>query len=91
MTLPAFLFGFLIATIYGAAFHFWLGGGAGRLVYYLILAWVGFWMGHLAGWYWDIGFFNLGALYLGMATLGSAVVLAGGHWIIPSINIPKAE
>ena len=49
MTLPALLFGLVVSTLYGAAFHLWQGGGAGRLALYIILSWIGFWIGHLAG------------------------------------------
>jgi len=35
MTLPAFLLGFVLSTLYGAAFHLWRGGSIGRLFFYL--------------------------------------------------------
>lgn len=81
MSLPSYLFGFLLSTLYGAAFHLWRGGGAGRLSLYLISGWAGFWAGQwLAekiGW----TFFSLGPLHLGMATITSAVVLLIAHWL----------
>ena len=81
MTLPAFIFGLLVATLVGALFHFWRGGSFGRLVYYIALSWVGFWAGHfftsLTGW----GFFNVGPLHLGMGLFGSVVSLGVGYWL----------
>jgi len=35
MTLPALLFGLVLASVYGTAFHFWKGGSLGKLLLYL--------------------------------------------------------
>ncbi len=81
MTLPALLFGFLFATLMGAAFHLWKNGGLGRLILYLFLAWIGFWAGHLLavslGWQ----FLSIGPLRFGMAVLGALLFLGMGHWL----------
>ncbi|MEJ5313868.1 MULTISPECIES: hypothetical protein [Anaerolinea] len=81
MTLPALLFGFLFATLIGAAFHLWKDGGFGRLILYLVLAWIGFWAGHLLavslGWH----FLSVGPLRFGMAVLGALLFLGTGHWL----------
>lgn len=81
MTFPAMLFGFLLASFYGALFHFYRGGGIGRLFYYLTLSWVGFSVGHFLaaqlGWV----FISVGPLHLGMATLGSFLFLIAGYWL----------
>lgn len=81
MTLPAFLFGFLLSTLYGAAFHLLRGGGFGRLLLYLLLGWVGFWFGQFIAGQLGWSFGSLGALHLGMATLSSLVFLGIGHWL----------
>lgn len=81
MTLPAFLFGFLVSTLMGAAFHLWKGGGLGRLLLYLILAWIGFWGGHLLAGYLGFTFGSIGPLHLGMAFLIGAVTIFGGYWL----------
>ena len=81
MTLPAFIFGVVISTFYGAAFHFWKGGGAGRLLLYLILGWVGFWIGHLVAGFLNWSFDSLGALHFGTATVGAFLFLAIGYWL----------
>ena len=81
MTLPAILFGVLISTLYGALFHLWRGGSVGRLIFYLFLAWAGFWSGQLLairlGW----TFLSVGSLHLGLATLLSGVFLFAGYWL----------
>jgi hypothetical protein len=81
MTLPAFLFGFLISTLLGAMFHLWKNGGFGRLLLYLIFAWVGFWAGHLLGNSLGWTFISIGPLRLGMALLVAAFTLYVGNWL----------
>jgi len=81
MTLPALLFGILISTIYGVVFHLFRGGGAGRLILYVILAWVGFWAGQLIADQIGINLINIGPLHMGIATLGSWLFLGIGYWL----------
>lgn len=82
MTLPSFVLGATLATFFGASFHLWRGGGLGRLLLYLALAWVGFWSGHWVALQADWGLFRIGPLYLGIAVLGSLGLLFGGHWLL---------
>ena len=81
MTLPSFLIGIVISSLYGAVFHLWRGGGLGRLILYLILAWIGFWLGHFVGNALGWTFFSLGPLRLGTATLGAVLTLGVGYWL----------
>jgi uncharacterized membrane protein YeaQ/YmgE (transglycosylase-associated protein family) len=81
MTLPAFLLGMLISSLYGMFFHFWKRGGLGRLLLYLILGWTGFWAGHWLAGRLGLSFDSLGPLHLGMATLGSFIFLFIGYWL----------
>lgn len=81
MTLPALLFGFLLSSAYGATFHLWRGGGAGRLLLDLFLSWTGFAAGQILGDSLGLTFARLGPLHLGLATAGSLVFLLLGHWL----------
>ena len=81
MTLPAILFGVVLSTAYGTAFHFWKGGSLKRLFLYIILAWLGFWGGHFAGGKFGWSFAAVGPINTGSATLGSAVFLFVGEWL----------
>jgi len=81
MTLPALIFGIVLSTAYGTAFHFWKGGSLGKLVLFVALAWVGFWSGHILGGQLGWRFAAIGPINAGMATLGSAVVLFVGEWL----------
>ncbi|HRN50965.1 MAG TPA: hypothetical protein PLC52_08825 [Anaerolineales bacterium] len=81
MTFPSFILGATIATLFGAGFHLWRGGGMGRLLLYLGLAWGGFWGGHIIAQQASLTLFRLGPLYLGIAVLLSLAALFVGHWI----------
>ena len=81
MTFPMIIFGFLAATLMGAAFHLWKGGSFWRLVLYLVLGWAGFWGGHLLGESFGLTFGSIGPLRLGMAVLLAAATLFAGSWL----------
>jgi hypothetical protein len=81
MTLPAILFGVVLSSIYGTAFHFWKGGGMNKLILFVALAWGGFWVGHIVGGQIGWTFAAVGPLNTGMATLGSLVFLFVGEWL----------
>ena len=81
MTFPALLFGFLLASFYGAFFHLYRGGSFGRLIYYLILSWAGFIAGHFIAVQMGWVFLSVGPLHLGLATFGSLLFLVAGYWL----------
>ena len=81
MTLPSIIIGIVISSLYGVAFHLWRGGGLGRIILYVILAWIGFWVGHIIGSSFGWTFFSLGPLRLGTATLGALLTLGIGYWL----------
>ena len=90
MSIPTLFLGLVLSTLYGALFHLWRGGNAGRLLLYLVLAWIGFWLGHLIGNYLNVSFDMLGQLHVAIATLGSVVFLAIGYWLSLVQVEPKA-
>ncbi len=81
MNLPSFFLALLIATLLGALFHLWRGGGPKRILFYVILAWGGFFVGHfLAAWRgWFL--FRIGALNMGIAILSALLFLFVGDWL----------
>lgn len=82
MTPPSLIFSFLLATLLGAAFHFWKGGGGGRLLLNLILSWGGFILGNWIARNWGFSFLMIGPVSGGFGSLGSLVLLFIGNWII---------
>ena len=81
MTLPAAILGFITSTLLGAAVHLWVGGGAGRLLFLIILSWAGFWGGHFLSSLIKLSFFDLGPLHFGPGVAGSVIALAIGFWL----------
>jgi hypothetical protein len=81
MTLPTILFGILLSSAYGAAYHVFRGGSLRWLVFFLVLAWVGFWGGDLLAWQMRWTFASVGELNAGMGTLGAALFLLVGDFI----------
>ena len=81
MTMPTLLLGLILSTLYGALFHLWRGGNAGRLLLYVILAWIGFWLGQFIGTLLNFTFDTFGQLHIVFATLGSLILLVFGYWL----------
>ncbi|MBT3314360.1 MAG: hypothetical protein HN390_07075 [Anaerolineae bacterium] len=81
MSLPSLFLAFLVASLLGALYHLWRGGGPKHILFYLVLAWLGFFAGHfLASWKsWYI--YPIGALNLGFAILGALIFLFVGDWL----------
>lgn len=81
MNISSYLFGFILATLLGALFHLWRDGGILRLLLYLVLAWIGFSIGHWASGSVGFNFMSVGPVNLGGGIIGSVVFLFLGHWI----------
>jgi hypothetical protein len=81
MTLPTLLFGLLVALLYGALYHLLRNGGFWRLLLFFSLSIAGFILGHWIGIWREWTFIPLGALNLGLSTLGSFMLLAVGDWL----------
>ena len=84
MTIPTLLLAFTLATLYGAGFHVWQGGGARRLGLYLLAGWLGFGLGQLLGNVLKIQLMSMGALNVITATLGSVIALFAARWLSTS-------
>ena len=81
MTLPALLLALLVALFYGALYHLLRGGGFWRLLLYFSLSIAGFIAGHLFGLWRGWTFLPLGALNLGLSSVGSLALLILGDWL----------
>ena len=81
---PTLTFGFLLATLYGAAFHFIVGGDVRRLALFLLSAWVGFSLGHILGVMFAIDILNIGTLRVVAATLGAFTALVAARVLTSS-------
>ncbi len=80
-TASGLVLGFLLATIYGAVFHLFVGGPARRIILYVLASWVGFTIGHFVGDLLGIELLKLGAIHLFSASLGAWIALISS-WIL---------
>jgi uncharacterized membrane protein YeaQ/YmgE (transglycosylase-associated protein family) len=64
-----------LATLYGAAFHFIVGGGTRRLALYLMAGWLGFAVGQLLGGAFNVTLLSIGTIHMVAASLGALVAL----------------
>jgi hypothetical protein len=67
--------------MYGAGFHFIVGGDVRRLALFLLSAWVGFSLGQLLGVTFRIDVLSIGTLRVVAATLGALVALIAAHFL----------
>ena len=87
MNTPILLLGFVVSTLYGAAFHFLTGGSLKRMLLYLVVSWIGFWVGHFVGGRLNYTFWSIGVLHAGMASVGSFLFLL----IVFGFNLVKLQ
>jgi hypothetical protein len=88
MTLPTLLFALLIALFYGALYHLIRDGGFWKLLLYFSLSIFGFLAGHLFGIWRGWILIPLGALNLGLSSMGSILFLLLGDWL-SRIEVPQ--
>jgi len=86
MTPPALFYGFLLSSLYGTAYNFWIGGKGLKLALSLVLSWIGFWAGHFLGDYLQWSFASIGPLRAGIGTIFSILFLIVGNWLIKGEN-----
>jgi uncharacterized membrane protein YeaQ/YmgE (transglycosylase-associated protein family) len=89
MTLPTFLLGAVLSSLFGSLYHLVRGGSGKRLLTYLVAGWIGFWVGHLVGQIFEITFFSVGALRLGTGTIFALLALFLANWLAIETTTPK--
>ncbi len=80
-TASSLVLALLLATAYGALFHFLTGGGTRRLLMYILASWAGFAIGHLSGQVLQMDLLKLGPLYLLSASVGSWIAILLSWWL----------
>lgn len=74
--------GFLLASIYGAAFHMIFGGPVRRILVYLAAAWLGFFIGQFIGDFLNFEILKLGKIHLVSASVGAWLSLLAAWWLV---------
>ncbi len=72
---PTVTFAFILATLFGAIFHLFMGGDVRRLALFLLAGWIGFSLGHVLGVVFEINIMNIGPLRIVAASIGAIVAL----------------
>lgn len=81
MTLPAFLFGLIVALLLGSLYHSARGGGGGRLLAFVIISAIGFAIGQTLAVLLEWSLIKFGWLDVGLGSLGSLSLLALSDWL----------
>ena len=81
-TASSLVLALLLATAYGALFHFLIGGPTRSLLMYILAAWLGFMIGHFVGQILNVDWLKLGPLYLFSASIGAWITLFGSWWLV---------
>jgi hypothetical protein len=87
---PPVVLGFILATLYGAAFHLLLGGDTRRLALFLLAGWLGFTLGQILGGTMGIRLFSIGSINTFSATLGAFLALAAIHFLTGAARRPES-
>jgi len=80
MNITSYIFGCILALLFGALFHLWRGGGLGKLLLFLTLSLVGFFLGHLVFEHYKVAFMNVGGVQMAGGIVGSLIFLFLGNW-----------
>ncbi len=80
MNITSYIFGWLLASLFGALFHLWRNGGIGKLLLDLVLSWIGFFLGHLVAQHYGLKFMSVGDMQIAGGIVGSLIFLAVGNW-----------
>lgn len=83
---PTTVFGFILATLFGAGFHILVGGDARRLALFLLAGWIGFGIGHVLGVIFSINVLNIGTLHTVTAVLGAVMALLAAQVLTNNRN-----
>jgi hypothetical protein len=75
------VFGSLVALIIASTYHVLRDGGIGRLIFFLLCGWLGFWAGHFLADRTNMTFGTIGVVHFGLATIVSLVFLFIGDWL----------
>ena len=76
MTIPAFIFGLLVAAAYACIYHLIIGENVFTLFIYILVSAAGFFLGNWLGWLIGKEILVIGVFSFGWATLISFMFLA---------------
>jgi len=81
MTIPAILFGLVVALLAGALFHALRGGSGWRLLLHFGLSALGFMLGQTVSLFFGLILLRFGTIDIGTGVIGSLLILGLGDWL----------
>ncbi|MGA9350050.1 MAG: hypothetical protein WBW48_14775 [Anaerolineae bacterium] len=78
---PPLVLSLVIAGAYAAFFNLWQKGSAKDLLLYLVVCWLGFGIGELAGDFLGLDVLIIGQIHVLEGTLGSWLLLLLAKWL----------
>ncbi len=88
---PIFIFAFVIATMFGLAFHVIMGGNARRMVLFIVTGWLGFLLGQYIGGYLGVTLLKIGVVHLLPASAGAIGLLIFAHVLTADPTTPVSR
>ena len=79
---PTLLLSLVLASIYAAAFHLWLGRRLRDLLFFWLASLVGFASGQIAGYLLDIIPWTIGQVHVVEATIVAVLFLGLARWLM---------
>ena len=88
---PIFIFAFVIATMFGLAFHVIMGGNARRMVLFIVTSWLGFLLGQYIGGYLSVTLLKIGVIHLLPASVCAVALLIFAHILTAEPTTPVSR
>ncbi len=88
---PPIVFGFILATLYGALFHLIVGGDARRLALFLLAGWLGFLLGQMLGAAFNVQVLDIGSIHTLTATVGAWLALLAARLFTGAVRADKKQ
>ncbi len=88
---PIIVFAFIIATMFGLAFHVVMGGDARRMVLFIVTSWLGFLLGQFVGNHIEIALLKIGVVHLLPASVGALGMLIFAHVLTAEPTTPVSR
>jgi hypothetical protein len=88
MSMPAIFLGVVIAALIGALYHLWRGGALVRIIFFLMLALIGFFAANFLAKFNGWIIWQIGQIDVGFGVLGALLILGFGDWL--TLNLQEA-
>jgi hypothetical protein len=81
LNIPVLVFGSMIAVLIGSVVHLIAGGKLIRLIFCMLFAWLGFWIGNFTSTRFGINILRFGQIDYGSSIIFSIIFSIFGFWL----------